>query len=138
VLQTKEAILITDAQIDLPGPTIIFVNPAFTQMTGYTAEEVIGKTPRILQGTRTDKAMLRGLRRSLERGEVFDGEAIQYRKDGTEYDQEWQITPLRDEQEKSRTLWPSSAISPSSANWKRNSGSHKRWRRSASWPGGGA
>jgi PAS domain S-box-containing protein len=97
VLQTRESILITDAQLDLPGPRIIFVNPAFTKMTGYSAEEVIGKTPRILQGPRTDRAVLKRLRENLERGEIFDGEAIQYRKNGTEYVQEWQVAPLRDE-----------------------------------------
>ena len=97
VLQAKESVVITDAQLDLPGPKIVFVNPAFTQMTGYRAEEVIGKTPRILQGPRTDKNVLTRLRKNLERGEVFDGEAIQYRKDRTEYIQEWQIAPLRDD-----------------------------------------
>jgi two-component system, cell cycle sensor histidine kinase and response regulator CckA len=96
VKQSKESIMITDAELDLPGPKIIFVNPAFTQMTGYTAEEVIGKTPRILQGPRTDKTVLSHLRKNLERGELFAGEAINYRKDGKEFDLEWQITPLRD------------------------------------------
>ncbi len=96
VLQAKESILITDAQLDLPGPRIIFVNPAFTQMTGYAAEEVLGKTPRILQGPRTDRNVLRRLRENLKRGELFDGEAIQYRKDGAEYVQQWQVAPLRD------------------------------------------
>jgi PAS domain S-box-containing protein len=94
--QSKESVTITDAELDLPGPKIIFVNPAFTQMTGYTAEEVIGKTPRILQGPRTDKAVLARLRKNLEQGEMFEGEAINYRKDGTEYDLEWQIAPIRD------------------------------------------
>ncbi len=98
VLQTKESILITDANLDLPGPKILFVNPAFTEMTGYTSEEAIGKTPRILQGPRTDKAVLRRLRKNLEGGAIFEGEAINYRKDGTEYIQEWQVAPLRDDQ----------------------------------------
>jgi len=93
--QSKESILITDAELDLPGPRIIFTNPAFTKMTGYTAEEAIGKTPRILQGPRTDKAVLSRLRKNLEHGEVFAGEAINYRKDGTEFDLEWQIAPIR-------------------------------------------
>lgn len=97
VLQARESVLITDAQLDLPGPRIVFVNPAFTEMTGYSAEEVIGKTPRILQGPRTDKSVLARLRKSLKRGEVFDGETTQYRKDGTAYEQEWRITPLRDD-----------------------------------------
>jgi PAS domain S-box-containing protein len=94
VMQTRESILITDAELNLPGPRIVFVNPAFSRMTGYTAEEAIGKTPRILQGPRTDRAVIRRLRRNLEKGEAFEGEAIQYRKDGTEYHQEWQVTPL--------------------------------------------
>jgi PAS domain S-box-containing protein len=95
VLQSKEAILITDAQLDLPGPRVVFVNPAFTRMTGYTSSEILGKTPRILQGPRTDRSVLSRLRRNLELGEVFEGEAINYRKDGTEFFLEWQITPIR-------------------------------------------
>jgi len=93
--QSRESIVITDAQLDLPGPGILFVNPAFTQMTGYTQEEVIGKSPRILQGPRTDKAVLKRLRENLARGEPFAGEAINYRKNGTEFDLEWQIAPIR-------------------------------------------
>ena len=92
----RESILITDAELDLPGPKIIFVNSAFTKMTGYTAEEVIGKTPRMLQGPRTDRAVLDRLRKNLEQGRDFAGEAINYRKDGTEFDLEWQIGPIRD------------------------------------------
>src|SRR4051794_689244 len=53
-----EAIVITSPQLDQPGPVIEYVNPAFTRMTGYSAEEVIGKTPRILQGPLTDRAVL--------------------------------------------------------------------------------
>jgi diguanylate cyclase (GGDEF)-like protein/PAS domain S-box-containing protein len=95
VMQSREAILITDAQLDLPGPRIVFANPAFTRLTGYAPEEVIGKTPRILQGPGTDRQVLDRLREQLERGEVFDGEAVNYRKDGSAYDQEWQIAPIR-------------------------------------------
>ena len=95
VEQARESILITGAELDFPGPRILFVNPAFTLMTGYTAAEVIGKTPRILQGPRTDRKILDRLRDNLERGEVFTGETINYRKDGQAYDQEWQIAPIR-------------------------------------------
>jgi len=96
VLQSRESILITDAELDLPGPRVVFVNPAFTKMTGYSQEEAIGKTPRILQGPRTDKTVLSRLRKNLEQGETFEGEAINYRKDGKEFDLEWQIAPIRD------------------------------------------
>jgi PAS domain S-box-containing protein len=96
VEQSQESIIITDAALALPGPAIVFVNPAFTIMTGYSAQEIIGKTPRILQGPRTDKAVLSRLRQNLEGGEPFAGEAINYRKDGTELNLEWQIAPIRD------------------------------------------
>ena len=94
--QAQESILITDAEIDLPGPRIIFVNPAFTRMTGYSPEEAIGQTPRMLQGPGTDRAVLRRLRKNLECGEEFFGETINYRKDGTAYHIEWHIAPMRD------------------------------------------
>jgi two-component system, cell cycle sensor histidine kinase and response regulator CckA len=96
VEQATESILITDANLDLPGPKIVFVNPAFTSMTGYTADEAIGRTPRILQGPRTDKAVLDRLRKNLDQDEVFAGETINYRKDGTAFDLEWKIAPVRD------------------------------------------
>ncbi|MDB6007683.1 MAG: multi-sensor hybrid histidine kinase [Prosthecobacter sp.] len=95
VKQSKESIMITEAQLDLPGPKIIFVNPAFTEMTGYTATEVLGLTPRLLQGPRTDREVLNRLRHNLEQGDTFAGETVNYRKDGTEFDLEWQIAPLR-------------------------------------------
>ena len=95
VEQTKESIVITDAELDLPGPRILFINPAFTRMTGYNEEEVLGKTPRILQGPLTDKSVLSRLRENLERGKVFEGETINYRKDGKAFNLEWQIAPLR-------------------------------------------
>jgi PAS domain-containing protein len=55
VLQSKESVLITTANLNLPGPEIIFTNPAFTEMTGYSAKEVLGKTPRILHGPLTER-----------------------------------------------------------------------------------
>jgi two-component system cell cycle sensor histidine kinase/response regulator CckA len=97
VLQSKESVLITTANLNLPGPEIIFTNPAFTEMTGYSAKEVLGKTPRILQGPLTDKKVLHELRRNLEAGDVFEGETVNYRKDGTPFDLEWQIAPLKND-----------------------------------------
>ena len=97
VQQINEAITITSAQLDLPGPQIIFVNPAFTRLTGYTSEEVIGKTPRILHGAKTDYSVMQQLRRSLEQEETFFGETINYRKDGTEFYMEWHIVAIKNE-----------------------------------------
>ena len=96
VEQETSAVVITTAELDLPGPRILFVNPAFTRMTGYSAEEVIGQTPRLLQGPRTDRAVLDELRARLSRGEEFYGEAVNYRKDGTPYHLGWHVNPIRD------------------------------------------
>jgi PAS domain S-box-containing protein len=95
VAQAKEAVLITSAALDPPGPEILFVNPAFSEMTGYTAQEVLHKTPRILQGAKSDRAMLQRLRAALARGQPFSGETVNYRKDGSEYYVEWDISPIR-------------------------------------------
>ena len=93
--QAKEPIVLTTAELAAErGPRIVFVNPAFTQVTGYTAEEVIGQTPRILQGPATDRAMLDRLRQALERGERFEGETWNYRKDGTPYRIQWSVAPV--------------------------------------------
>lgn len=89
-----EAVIITSPELDPPGPRIQYVNPAFTRMTGYTAQEVLGQTPRFLQGPNTDRALLHDLRAALALGRSFRGEAINYRKDGTEYVVEWLITPV--------------------------------------------
>ena len=91
-----EAIVITSADLDGDGPRIEYVNPAFTRMTGYEASEVLGRSPRILQGPRTDRIVLDRMRASLVAGKPFQGEAINYRKDGSTYMVEWLITPLRD------------------------------------------
>lgn len=96
VTQSREAILITDAQLDRPGPTIVFVNNAFTRMTGYSAEEAVGNTPRMLQGPLTEPAVVARLRAELAAGGVFDGETINYRKDGSTYVQNWQVSPILD------------------------------------------
>jgi PAS domain S-box-containing protein len=95
VAQAKEAVLITSARLDPPGPEILFVNPAFSEMTGYSQEEILQKTPRVLQGPKSDRAMLTELREALSRGEPFSGETVNYRKDGSEYYVEWDITPIR-------------------------------------------
>ena len=96
VSQVDDSILITDALLELPGPRILYTNAAFTQMTGYTQEEVLGKTPRMLQGPETDPAVVQRIRDALRTGTIFKGRAIQYRKDGSTYWQEWHISPLRD------------------------------------------
>ena len=87
-----DSVLITTADVEVP--VIVYVNPAFTKMTGYTAAEVIGRTPRFLQGPRTDRKVLDRLKACLKSGEVFNGRSYNYRKDGSEFFNEWHIEPI--------------------------------------------
>jgi len=89
-------IMVTKAE---PGYPVVYVNDAFSQMTGYSSGEIIGKSPAILQGPRTDRAVLDRLSQALSEGRLFHGEAINYRKDGTEFVMEWKIVPIKNEKE---------------------------------------
>lgn len=91
-----DAVIITTPELDEPGPRILYVNASFTAMTGYSLDEIRGKTPRILQGPETDRHLLDRLRRDLGSGQPFFGETVNYRKDGTPYSVEWRISPLHD------------------------------------------
>ncbi|XYD11853.1 PAS domain S-box protein (plasmid) [Methylobacterium sp. NMS12] len=91
-----EAVLVTTPDLASPGPVIVYANPAFCRMTGYACEEVVGRSPRFLQGPGTDRVMLDRVRETLSRGDVFRGEAVNYRKDGSTYRIEWLITPMHD------------------------------------------
>lgn len=98
VTNTNDAVLITLAEpISDNGPEIIYVNEAFTRMTGYTAEEVLHKTPRILQGPKSDWAALSRLKLALKRGEACELSTINYAKDGSEFRVEIAVKPVNDE-----------------------------------------
>ncbi len=97
VEQANDAVVVTEASLEKPGPRILYVNPAFTGISGYTAEEAVGRTPRILQGPDTESWILDRLRHKLEHGRPFEGEAVNYRKDGRPYVNHWSISPIRDE-----------------------------------------
>ena len=97
VTTSNDAVLITEAEpIDEPGPRILYVNPAFTRMTGYILEEVLGKTPRILQGEKTNRATLDRIRTALKTWQPMRLDLINYRKDGTEFWVEVSIVPIAD------------------------------------------
>jgi PAS domain S-box-containing protein len=97
VVNTNDAVIITEAEpIDEPGPRILYVNEAFTRITGYTPDEVLGKTPRILQGPKTDQTELQKIRTALARWESVTVEVINYRKDGSEFWNEFNLVPVAD------------------------------------------
>jgi PAS domain S-box-containing protein len=95
--ESNESIIIMTAQLDPPGPQIVYLNPAFTIMTGYAPGDVIGKTPHILQGPKTNRSVISQLCKDCVAGKVFYGETINYRKDRSEIDLEWHAGPVRDE-----------------------------------------
>jgi PAS domain S-box-containing protein len=97
VVNTNDAVIITEAEpISEPGPRILYVNEAFTRITGYTPDEVLGKTPRILQGPNTDPVELQKIRTALSRWESITVEVINYRKDGSEFWNEFNLVPVAD------------------------------------------
>ncbi len=88
--QTADSIVITD----LDG-VIEYVNAAFEKTTGYTKEEAIGQKPSLLKSGQHDKAYYEKLWMTLHGGSVFRGILINRRKDGTLFQEEKTITPLR-------------------------------------------
>jgi PAS domain S-box-containing protein len=96
-VKASDAIIITEAEpLDEPGPRIIYVNPAFIAMTGYSAAEVIGKTPRILQGPDSSRVALDKIRAALKTWQSVEVEVVNYRKDGTPFWVELSIVPVAD------------------------------------------
>ena len=93
--QAFNAVVVTDADLSHGGPLIVYCNPAFCRMTGYRMEELLGRSPRILQGPATDPAVIDELRRCLAEGDFFQGSTVNYRKDGEPYHVEWNISPIR-------------------------------------------
>jgi diguanylate cyclase (GGDEF)-like protein/PAS domain S-box-containing protein len=92
----QDVVIVTRADpIDSPGPEIVYVNPAFTRLTGYTPDEVIGKNPRILQSTGTDEATKRTIRQALEQKIPVRTTIKNYSKSGEEYWLDLSILPLK-------------------------------------------
>ena len=89
-----QSVLITTPELSSPGPYITYVNKAFEEMTGWRREEIIGKNPRFLQGPKTNFKIFINLRSLINKGEVWKGQTINYKKDGTEFYMEWSITPV--------------------------------------------
>lgn len=88
--QAAEVVMITD-----PSGIIQYTNPAFEHTTGYTREEGIGKNPRLLKSNVHGHEFYQALWSTLHRGEIWKGRFVNKRKDGSLYDAESTITPVR-------------------------------------------
>ncbi len=91
--QASEVIVITD-----PKGTIEYVNPAFERMTGYSAEEAHGLNPRVLQSGRHSKEFYKEMWHTLRSGRVWKGHIINKRKDGTLFEEDASISPVRNQE----------------------------------------
>ena len=91
VEQAADGIIITDR-----SGRIEYVNPAFTALTGYSPEEVLGQNPRLLKSGHNSAALYEELWSTILSGMVWHGEVINRRKDGSLYDEEMRIAPVRD------------------------------------------
>ena len=87
-----DSVLVTDAS---PEGKIIYANKSFKKLTGHDPAEIIGKTPRILQGPGTDLKVIARLADALKSGDKFEGKAINYKKDGTPFIMYWRVLPIR-------------------------------------------
>ncbi len=94
----NDVIVVTEASpISEIGPKIVYVNKAFTALTGYTKAEVLGKTPRILQGPNTSAETTYKIRTALSQKLPVKAEILNYSKTGREYWLDMNIVPLKNE-----------------------------------------
>jgi PAS domain S-box-containing protein len=91
VEQAHEIVFITDTE-----GVIQYVNPSFEQVTGYQKEEAIGQKASLLKSGKHDKAFYAGLWATITSGTVWNGRIVNRKKDGTLYEEEATITPIRD------------------------------------------
>ncbi|MFQ5611598.1 MAG: PAS domain S-box protein [Anaerolineae bacterium] len=89
--QSAESVIITDV-----GGTILYVNPAFERVTGYSRAEAVGQNPRILKSGKHDPAFYEELWVTLVAGRVWRGRFVNRKKDGTLYTEEATISPIRE------------------------------------------
>lgn len=99
VINANDSVVITDANArDRNGPSITYVNEAFIRKTGFAQHEVIGKTPRILQGPKTSQITKRKIRNAINKWESCRVEILNYTKEKEEFWAEISITPLWNEE----------------------------------------
>jgi PAS domain S-box-containing protein len=94
VLATRMSFTITDPRQD--DNPLVWVNPAFTDTTGYAFGEAVGRNCRFLQGPETDPQVVREIRHSLEAAQPITTTLLNYRKDGTPFWNELSISPVQD------------------------------------------
>jgi diguanylate cyclase (GGDEF)-like protein/PAS domain S-box-containing protein len=92
----NDIVIVTTPDLKPPGPTIVYVNPAFSWLTGYSASEAVGCSPRMLQGPATSRVTLNTIKAALLRGDSVRETILNFAKGGAPYWLDLHIVPLRD------------------------------------------
>src|SRR5207245_76749 len=101
IARLNDIVVITEAgPFSEPGPRIVFVNEAFERRTGYTPEEVLGRTPRLLQGSGTQRSELDKIRAAMEQWQPARVDLINYKKSGEAFWVDLEVSPVWDEARK--------------------------------------
>ncbi|MBF7090947.1 PAS domain-containing protein [Flavobacterium sp. ALJ2] len=95
ITQSRDSILITEADShDGKIPKIVYVNPSFSKMSGYQSEEIVGKSPNIFKGPKSDSSELRKLIKAIKNKEECSIETISYTKNKEEYWVRYSMIPI--------------------------------------------
>jgi diguanylate cyclase (GGDEF)-like protein/PAS domain S-box-containing protein len=92
----NDIVIVTTPDLKRPGPIIVYVNPAFSRLTGYSASEAVGRSPRMLQGSATSRVTLNAIKTALLRGDSVREKILNFAKGGAPYWLDLHIVPLLD------------------------------------------
>jgi diguanylate cyclase (GGDEF)-like protein/PAS domain S-box-containing protein len=105
IARLNDIVIITEAgPFNAPGPRIVFVNDAFERRTGYSPQEVLGRTPRLLQGPGTQRKELDRIRSAMEQWQPARVDLINYKKNGEAFWVDLEVSPVWDH-ERRLTHW---------------------------------
>lgn len=91
-----DSVMVTRTSDEHGASEIVYVNDRFSQLTGYSSEDVLGETPGMMQGPKTDRDVLDRLEEDLANDRIFHGKTVNYRKGGAEFDIEWTVKRVMD------------------------------------------
>ena len=97
ITNTTDSVIITEPDVKTGDQIIVFVNDPFIKMTGYSIEELIGKSPRMFQGINSDTKELNKIKKAIVNYQKYQTEIINYRKNGEEYWINMSISPVKNE-----------------------------------------
>ena len=96
IRSSSEGILITTTDLQEEGPRVVFANEGMSAMTGYSTDELVGKSLHVFEGPKTNREVMEEMTKALEAGDSFSTEVVHYKKDESPYLVRWDIAPVRD------------------------------------------